>query len=88
MLTPSCTAAGVQAYAIPAGLKDTLLYFQQANNSFQGAQVLDIYAGSLDDIAAFDSCTHLNITNFMSSGSQAQSQILNVTNSSNLYVLN
>jgi len=88
MLKPSCTAAGVQAYALPPGLNDSLLYFQQANLSFQGAQVLDIHAGSFDNIIAFNSCTHLNVTNFMSNGCQAQSQILNVTNSSNLYVGN
>ncbi|DBA69632.1 TPA: hypothetical protein ACH3X2_012694 [Trebouxia sp. C0005] len=79
---------GVQAYALPAGLNDTLLYFQQANISFQGAEVLDIYAGSLDNIIAFNSCTHLNLTNFMSNGCQAQSQILSITNSTYLYVLN
>lgn len=87
-MTPSCTAAGVQAYALSAGLTDSLLYFQQANISFQGAQVLDIYAGSLDYIIAFNSCTHLNLTNFMSNNCQAQSQMLNITNSSNPYVLN
>ena len=87
-MTPSCTAAGVQAYALPAGLNDSLLYFQQANISFHGAQVLDIYAGSLDNIIAFNSCTYLYLTNFTSNGCQAQSQILNITNSSNLYVLN
>ena len=88
MLRSFCTAAGVQAYALPAGLNDSLLYFQQANISFQGAQVLDMYAGSLDNIIAFNSCTHLNLTNFVSTGCQAQSQIVNVTNSSNVYVLN
>ena len=87
-LKPSCTIAGVQAYALPAELIDTLLYFQQANISFQGAQIVDIYAGSLDNIVAFNSCTHLNLTNFVSSRCQAQSQILSVTNSSSLYVLN
>ena len=81
-------AAGVQVYPLPAGLNDTLLYFQQANISFQGAQVFDIYAGSLDNIIAFNSCTHLNITKFISNGCQAQSQILGVTNSTYLYVLN
>ncbi len=87
-LTLACTAAGVQAYALPAGLNDSLLYFQQANLSFQGAQVLDIHAGSFENIIAFNSCTHLNLTNFMSNGCQAQNQILSVSNSSNLYVLN
>jgi len=87
-VTPSCTAAGVQAYALPAELNDTLLYFQQANISFQGAQVLDIYAGSLDNIIAFNSCTYLYLTNFTSNGCQAQSQIWNITNSTYLSVLN
>ena len=67
---------------------DSLLYFQQANLSFQGAQVLDIHAGSFENIIAFNSCTHLNLTNFTSDGCQAQHQILSVSNSSNLYVLN
>ncbi len=87
-LTPSCTAAGVQADALPAGLNDTLLYFQQANISIQGAKVLDIYAGSLDNIIAFNSCTNLNLTNFITNGCQAQSQVLSITNSTYLYVLN
>ncbi|KAL0038989.1 hypothetical protein WJX77_004333 [Trebouxia sp. C0004] len=79
---------GVEAYALPAGLNDSLLYIQQANLSFQGAQVLDIHAGSFKTIVAFNSCTHLNLTSFMSNGCQAQNQILSVSNSSNLYVLN
>ena len=87
-LTLACTAAGVQAHALPAGLNDSLLHFQQANLSFQGAQVLDIHAGSFESIIAFNSCTHLNLTNFTSNGCQAQIQILSVSNSSNLYVLN
>jgi len=87
-LTLACTAAGVQAHALPAGLNDSLLYFQQANLSFQGAQVLDIHAGSFENIIAFNSCTHLNLTNSTSNGCQAQNQILSVSNSSNLYVLN
>ena len=78
----------MQAQKLPAGLNDTLLYFQQANISIQGAQVFDIYAGSFNSIVAFNSCTYLNITKFMSSGCQAQYQILSVSNSSNLYVLN
>jgi len=87
-VTLACTAAGVQAYALPAGLNESLLYFQQANLSFQGAQVLDIHVGSFENIIAFNSCTHLNLTNFMANGCQAQNQILSVSNSSNLYVLN
>ena len=87
-LTLACTAVGVQAHALPAGLNDSLLYFQQANLSFLGAQVLDIHAGSFESIIAFNSCTHLNLTNFMSNGCQTQNQILSVSNSSNLYVLN
>ncbi len=59
-LTLACTAAGVQAHALPDGLNYSLLYFQQANLSFQGAQVLDIHAGSFENIIAFNSCTHLN----------------------------
>ena len=87
MLTPSCTTVGVEADALPAGLDGTLLYFQQANISFQGARVIDIYAGSLDSIVSFNSCTHLNLTRFMSSGCQAKNQILSISNSSSLYVL-
>lgn len=79
---------GVQAYAIPAGLNDSLLYFQQANLSFQGAQVFDIHAGSFESIIAFNSCTHLNLTKFVTNGCQASNQILSVSNSSSLYVLN
>ena len=86
-LTPSCATAGVEAYNLPAGLDGTLLYFQQANISFQGARIVDIYAGSLDSIVWFNSCTHLNLTRFMSSGCQARNQILSISNSSSLYVL-
>ena len=87
-LTLSCTAARVQAYALPAGFSDTLLYFQRGSIFFQGAQVRNIHAGSMGNIIAFNSCTQLNLTNFVSSGCQAQSQIVSVTNSSKLYVVN
>jgi len=76
----------VQVQPLPADHNDTLLYFGQANITLEGAQVVDINAGSLNDIVAFDSCSNVTITNFTSSGCQASNQILHVTNTSYLYI--
>ena len=78
--------AGVQAQPLPADHNDTLVYFGQTNITLEGAQVVDINAGSLNDIVLFDSCTLVNIHNFTSYGCQVKNQILEAQNTSNLYI--
>ena len=68
--------AGVQAQPLPADYNGALVYFGRTNITLEGAQVVDINAGSTNNIVLFDSCTFVNITNFTSHGCQVKYQIL------------
>lgn len=60
---------------------DTLLFFENANITFEGAQVLDIFAGSIRDILQFASCPSVVFENFSTTGCQAFQQLVEVVNS-------
>ena len=73
--------AGVKVQPLPSGHTSTLLYFHDANITFESVSVNDIYAGDLKDILAFDSCPSLTFNNFSTSGCQARNQVLDIVNS-------
>ena len=73
--------AGVQVQPLPSGHESTLLYFHDANITFESVLVDDIQAGDLKDILDFDFCPSLTFNNFSTSGCQASNQVLDIVNS-------
>lgn len=71
----------MQVEPLPSNHSSTLLYFHDANITFESVVVDGIQAADLEDILDFDSCPSLTFNNFSTSGCQARNQILDVVNS-------
>ena len=71
----------MQVQPLPAQHRSTLLYFHDANITFDRVLVDDIHAGDLKDILEFDSCPELTFDNFSTSSCQARNQVLDIVNS-------